>query len=121
MIVLDRGESSHTINFIPKVYKETGGNIFKIVVKNEAQNTEVYNQTVSSLTALKYYYTYTATFGFDTNKDQDYILEITNTATNDVLYRDKIFVTDQSATTYSINTGKYTFQASSSNDYLVYE
>ena len=62
-----------------------------------------------------------ATFGFDANKDQTYTLEITNTATNAVLYRDKLFVTDQSASTYSINTGKYTFETSSTNDYLVYE
>ena len=121
MTILDRSSSSHTLNFIPKVYSPTGSAIFKVLIKNEQQNTEVYNQTVSSFTALKYYYTYTATFGFDANKDQTYTLEITNTATNAVLYRDKLFVTDQSAATYSINTGKYTFESSSTNDYLVYE
>ena len=121
MTILDRGESSHSINFIPKEYNPTGSAIFKVLIKNEEQNTEVYSQTVSSFTALKYYYTYTANFGFDANKDQTYTLEITNTSSNEVLYREKIFVTDQSTSTYSINTGKYTFESSSTNDYLVYE
>ena len=121
MVLFDRTQSSHTLNFIPKVYSPTGSAIFKVLIKNEAQNTEVYNQTVSSFTALKYYYTYTATFGFDANKDQTYTLEISNTSTNDILYRDKILATDQSASSYSVNTNEYTFESSSTNDYLVYE
>tara|TARA_R100001443_G_scaffold15866_2_gene25717 strand:+ start:6136 stop:6504 length:369 start_codon:yes stop_codon:yes gene_type:complete len=120
-IILDRSESSHTLNFIPKVYAPTGANIFKVVVKNESQNTQVYSQTVSSFTETKYYYQYTASFGFDSAKDQNYTIEITNTATSQVLYRDKIFATDQSAATYSINTNQYTYETSNTNDYLVYE
>jgi hypothetical protein len=57
----------------------------------------------------------------DTTKDQDYLLEITNTATNEVLYRDKIFGTNQTVADYSINTGQYTTNTTQANDFLVYE
>tara|TARA_X000000950_G_scaffold20294_1_gene21868 strand:+ start:12940 stop:13305 length:366 start_codon:yes stop_codon:yes gene_type:complete len=121
MIILDRTQSSHTVNVIPSSYTPTGASIFRIKVTNEQQNTEVYNQTVSSLTAVDYYYTHTANLNLDSTKDQDYLLEITNTATNQVLYRDKIFATNQTVADYSINAGLYTTNTTQSNDFLVYE
>jgi len=121
MIVLDRTQANHTINLIARSYTPTGAAIFKVVIKNEQENKQVYSATVTSLTALKYYYTYTANFGLDTAKDQTYLLEVSNTATNSVLYRDKIFGTNQSVSTYSPNTGKFITNTSASNDFLVYE
>ena len=91
------------------------------MIKNEEQNTEVHNASVTSLTALKYYYTYTADLGLDAAKDQTYLLEVSNTATSSVLFKDKIFGTNQAVSTYSPNTGKFVSNATGSNDYLVYE
>tara|TARA_S200000501_G_scaffold273207_1_gene256882 strand:- start:2593 stop:2958 length:366 start_codon:yes stop_codon:yes gene_type:complete len=121
MIVLDRTQSSHTISFIPSSYEPTGSAIFRFKVIKEQQNTEAYNQTTSSFTAVDYYYTYTANLNLDSTVDQDYLLEITNTATNEVLYRDKIFATNQTVADYSVNTGKYTTNTTQSNDFLVYD
>lgn len=121
MIVLDRTQSSHTIRFIPSSYEPTGSAIFRVKVIKEQQNTEAYNQTTTSFTAVDYYYTYTANLSLDTTKDQDYLLEITNTLTNEVLYRDKIFGTNQTVADYSINTGQYTTNTTQANDFLVYE
>ena len=120
MIVLNRTQTNNTINFIPRSYTPTGANIFKIEVKKDAQNVVAYTATVSSLTKLKYYYTYTADFNLDTTKDQTYLLEITDTGTSKVLYKDKIFATNQTIANYSINTGKYTTNTTGANDYLVY-
>lgn len=121
MIILDRTQSSHTLNIIPRNYSPTGSNIFKIVITNEEQNTEVSNVTVSSLSAVKYYYSYTANLGLDSTKDLTYILEVTDTATSKVIYRDKIFGTDQTVSTYSPNTGRFTQNPTAANDFLVYE
>lgn len=121
MIVVDRTQANHTLNIIPRVYAPTGSNIFKVVITNEEQNTEVHNATVSSLTALKYYYKYTANLGLDATKDTTYILEVSNTATSQVLYLDKIFGTNQAISTYSPNTGNFVQNPSSPNNYLVYE
>lgn len=121
MIVLNRTQSSHTLNIIPRSYTPTGAAIFRFLITNEEQNTVVHNATVTSLTAVKYWYTYTAALGLDSTKDQTYLLEVSNTATSSILYRDKIFGTNQPASTYSPNTGKFISNTSSSNDYLVYE
>ena len=121
MIVLDRTQSSHTLNIIPRSYSPTGANIFKVVITNEEQNTEVHSATVSSFSSVKYYYTYTANLGLDSDKDVTYMLEVSNTGTSKVLYRDKIFGTDQAVSTYSPNTGKFTQNQTAANDYLVYE
>jgi len=121
MIILDRTQANNTINFIPRSYSPTGGNIFKIELKKEAENTVNYTANISAFTALKYYYTYTANFNLDTSKDVNYILEITNTNTSLVIYRDKVFATNQSVSTYSINTSKFITNTSSGNDFLIYE
>ena len=121
MTILDRTQASHTLNFIPKSYTPTGAAIFKVNIKNETQDTQTFEQTFSSFTALKYYYSITANFGFDTTKDLTYTLEISDTNKSEVIYRDKLFVTDQSAASYSINSGEYTFESTSTNEYLIYE
>ena len=54
MIILDRTQANNTINFIPRSYNPTGGNIFKIELKKEAENTVNYTANVSALTSLKY-------------------------------------------------------------------
>ena len=121
MIILDRSQANNTINFIPRSYNPTGGNIFKIELKKEAENTVNYTANVSALTSLKYYYTYTANFNLDTTKDVSYILEITNTNTSSVIYRDKVFATNQASTTYTMNNNKFVTNTSSANDFLIYE
>ena len=121
MIVLDRTQTISTISFIPRSYAPTGSNIFKVEVKNEEQNKTNSTATVSSFTSVDYYYTYAANLGLDQNKDQTYILEITDTNQGKVIYRDKIFGTDQTVSTYSPNTGKFKSNTAGSNDYLVYE
>lgn len=121
MIVLDRTQANHTLNVIPRSYTPTGAAIFKVVIKNEQENKQVHSATVTGLTEVKYYYTYTANLGLDSAKDQTYLLEISNTATGSVLYRDKIFGTNQTASTYSPNTGKFVTNNSASNEFLVYE
>jgi len=121
MTILDRSSSSHTINFVPRSYDSTGSTSYRVVITNETNNTETYNQTTSSFAEVDYYRTHTASFGFDSNKDMSYILKITDTATSKVVHREKLFVTDQTASSYSVNTGQFTFETSSTNDYLVYE
>ena len=121
MQVIDRTQTNNTLNFIPKSYNPTGANIFKVVIKNEDQNKEVHSATVSSFPAVDYYYTYTAALQQDQTKDFTYLLEITNTATGSILYRDKILGTNQTVADYSLNAGIYTTNTTQSNDYLVYE
>lgn len=121
MIIIDRTQTSNTISFIPSSYNPTGSNIFKVTMIDESKNSQLFTATVSSFSANDYYYQYTANFGQDTSTDTTLTLQITNTATNEVLTRDKILSTNQTATTYSLNASKYTTNTTATNDFLIYD
>jgi len=121
MIIIDRAQSSNTISFIPSSYNPTGSNIFKITMIDESKNTQLFTQTVSSFSANDYYYQYTGAFGQDQNADTILTLEITDTSSGEVLCRDKILSTNQTATAYSLNNNKFTTNTTANNDFLVYE
>lgn len=121
MTILDRAEATHTLNFVPRSYDTTGATTYRIIVRNKEQNTEVYNQTATTFSEVGYYKTYTANFGFDTATDFNYTLQIKNETTSKYIYKEILFVTNQTASDYSVNKGQYTFETSSTNEYLVYE
>ena len=76
MQVVDRTQVNNTINIIPRNYTPTGAAIFKIVIKNEGQNTQVHSATVTGLTAVRYYYTYSANLGLQIQLQAQYFLGI---------------------------------------------
>ena len=108
MIKLQKTSSSQTITFIPRFYSSLGTNDYNIKIVSEDEGNTVFSDDVSSFTEVDYYRTFSGTFSF--NEDTFYILTIKKTSTNQILYRDKIFVTNQSLTNgnYDINTGEYT-------------
>lgn len=121
MTILDRGETTHTINFVSRSYDKTGATSYRVIVRNKEENKEIFNQTVNTFSEVGYYKTYTASFGFNTAKDFTYSLQIIDETTSKSIYKEILLVTDQTAATYSVNSGKYTFETSSTNDYLIYE
>lgn len=112
MIVLQKSDSNQTFSFIPRSY--TSGTTYTIVITNEVTNTEVYNDTATSFTAVDYYYQFTDTFTLV--EDTTYTLEIKDGSS--VIYRDKIFCTNQTVSSYSVNNGEYTTH-SQDNEFIV--
>lgn len=112
MIVLQKSTDSQTFSFIPRSY--TAGTTYTIKLTNETTNTEAYNDTTTSFTALNYYYQYTDTFTL--LEDTYYTLEIT--AGSDLIFRDKVFCTNQTVSSYSVNNGAYT-EHSQDNEFIV--
>lgn len=112
MIILQKSNSSQTIRFIPRSY--TDGNSYTIKIVNETTNKEVYSAVSTSFTSNDYYYEYSATFSL--TEDTMYTLEITEGS--DVIYRDKIFCTNQTVATYSVNNNVYT-EHSQENEFIV--
>jgi capsular polysaccharide biosynthesis protein len=112
MIVLQKSASDQTFSFMPRSY--TSGTTYTIKIINETTNKEVYSDTTTSFTLVKYYYQYTDTFTL--LEDTLYTLEIT--AGSDVIYRDKIFCTNQTVSSYSVNNNAYTEQ-SQDNEFIV--
>jgi len=57
---------------------------------------------------------------FQLNEDNYYALYVYNTSTGDLIFRDKVFCTNQSVRGYSINNGEYTQDSTYDGDFIVY-
>jgi len=101
MIILQESGSSQTINFIPREY--TQGTTYTVKIVNESTNAEVYNQDVTTFTENLYYFQHSDTFSL--KEDTFYMLTITSSK---VVFKDKIFCTNQTVTDYSVNEAEYT-------------
>lgn len=112
MIILQQSASSQNFSFIPRSY--TSGLTYTIKITNETTNKEVFSQTTTTFTAVDYYYQYSNTFTLV--EDTFYTLEITQGS--NLIFRDKIFCTNQTVDTYSINNNAYTEQ-SVANEFIV--
>jgi len=112
MIVLQKSNSSQTIKFIPREW--TSGATYNIKITNEMTNDDIYDQDVTTVTENLYYKEFSATF--DLKENVTYTLKISN-SDSDVIYRDKIFCTNQTVTSYSVNDGYFT-TTSSTNEFI---
>ena len=83
-------------------------------IKDETTNTEVFTSTATAFTALDYYFQYSSVFTLVENTM--YMLEIKD-GTN-VIFKDKIFCTNQNVTTYSVNDNEY-IKNTIANDFIV--
>lgn len=101
MIILQESASSQTINFIPREY--TQGTTYTVKIVNEATNAQVYNQDVTTFTENLYYFQHSDTFSL--KEDTYYMLTITS---SEVVFNDKIFCTNQTVSSYSVNEAEYT-------------
>lgn len=109
MIILKEQVEEQSLKFIPRQYKATS-----IVLVNEMTNEST---TISSDFYIDGYYLYT-TATFDLKEGNFYTLSILNDT--DVVYKDKIFCTNQVIANYTINDGQYVANQTT-NDYIVYE
>jgi hypothetical protein len=107
MIVLQQSVSDQTFLFIPRVYEATS-----MVISDEGENTTA---TIAiTPTVSTYYLSVTATVTLV--EGRSYTLEVLNGT--DVVYRDKIFCTNQDIDTYSINNGEYVSN-STDDDFVI--
>jgi hypothetical protein len=110
MIILQQIGTEQTFRFIPRSQTYDG-----LFITDDQTNTEVQVSIASSVQG-DYYDSINATFSLLQN--HFYNLEVRNGST--VVYKDKIFCTNQSVDSYSINDGKFTSQASD-NQFIIYE
>ena len=85
-----------------------------IVLKDEETNTE---ETINCLFSIDRYYAVT-NLVFPIKQNKFYTLTILNGT--DVVYKDKIFCTNQIIEEFSINKDAYT-QRTSDNEFIIYE
>ena len=104
MIVLQESASAQNIDFIPRTF--TSGNTYNVTIVNETTNTEVHNVNTTSITENLYYNRYNATF----NLKQDVTYNLTIKSSGDVIFKDKIYCTNQTdLPAYTVNESEYIF------------
>jgi len=109
MIILKEQSVPQDLKFIPRSYGAD-----TIVLRNETTNEE---KTISASFALdKYYLTTTTTF--DLKENTFYNLTIKNGV--EVVYKDRIFCTNQTIVSYSVNKDEYVSNVTN-NDFIIYE
>lgn len=109
MIILKEQEATQVLKFIPRSYGAD-----TIVLRNETTN-EI--KTISASFALDKYYL-TTTTAFDLKENTFYNLTVKNGV--EVVYKDRIFCTNQEILDYSVNKNEYIAHASN-NDFIIYE
>lgn len=109
MIVLTTSTSTQTFSCIPR------GEFDTMILTDDQTNTPV-TVDIDSSTQGDYVNTITATFELTEGHFYDLVLKQGNT----IVYKDRIFCTDQSVVNFSVNAGQYTSNTTS-NTYIVYE
>ena len=110
MMLINEGNANQTIKFIPR-----SDTYNTMIVTDESTNVSQNIAIISSLVG-DYYNEIVASF--DLTKDTFYSLTIKNN--NDIVFKDKIFISNQNSETYSPNQNVYTSHVST-NDFIIYE
>ena len=103
------------INFTSRVNIDNA-KTYSIVIKSEEQNKVIFTDANATFTEVKYYYTYSTTQALE--EANFYIYEIVNTTDGVLLYRDKIFSTDQTLSTFNISDNVYIEKSTGDNEYI---
>lgn len=109
MIILKEQSTAQTLKFIPRSYGAD-----TIVLRDETTN-EI--QTISATFELDSYYLSTSKI-FDLKENTFYNLTIKNGV--EVVYKDKVFCTNQVLKDYTVNKDEYVAHATN-NDFIIYE
>ena len=119
MIVFTTSTSAQNLYFIPREYHTTDLEVVLTddITLNDATNTSsVFTREGDYIKAEIAY--------SNLKEDRFYTLRVKLTTNNQIIYKDKMFVTNQTidqvnGDLYSINNGEYVEQETSSNDYIV--
>lgn len=109
MIVLNTSTSAQVFSFISRDGFDT------MILTDDQTNTPT-TIAITSSTQGDYVNTITASFALKEGHYYDLVLK----QGTDIVYKDRIFCTDQSTPTFSVNNGQYTTNTTS-NTFIVYE
>ena len=111
MIILQETGSAQNLDFIPRSF--TSGTTYNVSIINEQSNITVYNQNTTSVSQVLYYNRYSAAFGLKV--DNFYMLTIKAGA--NIVFKDKIFCTNQTIASYTVNNSQYAANTTT-NDFI---
>ena len=115
------------INFIPREVIIPHPNMvktYKIDIKAEAQNKIIFTDSNMSITELDYYYQYVLVEEVGApailKENNYYTITITNTTDNTIIFKDKMYCTNQTLSDYQISNGIYIEQSTGDNNFVYY-
>tara|TARA_Y100001963_G_scaffold115946_1_gene161033 strand:+ start:331 stop:684 length:354 start_codon:yes stop_codon:yes gene_type:complete len=108
---------TRNINFIPR-QTISGSKVYSLVIKSEAENKVILTDSTATFTELDYYYQYSTTQALVENNY--YTITITNTTDGIVIFKDKMYCTDQTLSDYEISNGVYIEQSTGNNEFVYY-
>ena len=108
--------SGGTINFIPRENIDSSNLKYIIKITSESENKVVLTDEGTTIGTASFYNTYTTSHTF--KEGEYYMIDITTSGK--LIFRDKIFCTNQAIGTFEINNGVYTTH-STTNDFIYYE
>ena len=106
-----------TINFIAREEISATKN-YQLTLISENKNKVILTDSTPTFGSNDYYSTYSTSQ--DLVSDSFYNLEIKNTTDNTIIFKDKIFCTNQNASSYVITNNVYTEHNTGANEYLYY-
>jgi len=111
------------INFIPRE-DILNTKTYKIVIKSEAQNKIIFTDTNMTINELDYYYQYAFLEGYQEptilKENNYYTIIITNTTDSTIIFKDKMYCSDQTLSDYEISNGVYIEQSTGDNQFIYY-
>ena len=110
MKVLTTSTDAQSMSIIPRIYAST----ISIKLRDESTN-EVTTYSDVATTTDKGYLTFSNAYALTENV----FYELTILEGSSVIYKDKVFCTDQTISEYSVNNGQYTTEDSYDNDYII--
>lgn len=110
MIVLNVSELSQIISFIPR------DDNYDTLELTDEQTNDTANVEILDSVVGEYYHTIEAIFNLVEN--HFYMLVLKNG--NDIVFKDKVFCTNQPIVSFSVNNGQYT-SSTTTNDFIIYE
>ena len=109
MKILTTSTSAQTLKIIPRDYQ---ANIDVVLRDNSTNESNTYS--VSTSTSGDY-----MTFDLTLTLVENRFYDMTCKFGSNVIYKDKIFCTDQVVADYTVNEGQYTTENSYDNDYII--
>ena len=106
-----------TINFIPRediLVTKT----YTLKITSENKNKVILTDSNASIGANSFYSTYVTSQALI--EGGFYMIEIKNTTDNRLIFRDKVFCTNQASSTYEMTSGVYTQHNTGANEYKYY-
>jgi hypothetical protein len=116
MIILTTS-ASQTFPIIPITQTDTSGNSIILEFTNETTK-EVTTKTVTTRASVNDVYYVTNTALSFLKENTFYVLKVYFNVTNVIIYKDRVFVTNQSQSSYTINNSQYVTPTINNNSYI---